>query len=228
MISTAFTLVLAGVAAAVPFSTQGYAPVSHSKGITFVMNVTDPSTDFKDTPVNGLQLVGVHAGATENAPTVTSNGGESFFATNNDTIQLANTGSTPYSIFMDETAVEPFVYNLGINAGYGTPGFGITSGPLNPHPCPMLYAPKAGTFAVCDTGFGAPTHPQLLVQFVEGSMSNWYASENVPANCVAVKLIPQCSAIDPNQATVNYDDIPESQCYDNVTAINWSQLSPCW
>ncbi|KAK3938995.1 hypothetical protein QBC46DRAFT_342929 [Diplogelasinospora grovesii] len=214
--------------------TDTYMYLIVSKGFRLVVNVTDPSTDFKDTPVNGMKLIGVHVGAGLDAPSVSSTYSPVFFQPNNNTIQMATGSVAPWGIVMSDSpsdpTASPFVYDLGINIGGGTNGFGVPTNPLNAvYPCPAAYAPKTGTFAVCDMGFDAYAHPRLLVRFIEGETKGWYDEpENVPHNCVAVKLLPECARLDLGEAKGQEGEVWDTLCYQNLRNVDWSRMKACY
>ena len=178
-------LALASSAIATPASPPLPPKDSHSKLFKLLISVSNPSTDFSDSPVNGLQLDAVHVGAGLDAPIPVASGA-TFFSTANQTVQLAITGTNPYGIIMSDQPEEGNgrVYDLGINIGNGTRGFAVTGEGR----CLELTAPRKGTFAVCDTGFEAYAHPKRVVKFVERGGDGY-----VPGNCTAIRLVPVCA-----------------------------------
>ncbi|KAK3389859.1 hypothetical protein B0H63DRAFT_464440 [Podospora didyma] len=244
---TATFLTLAGLAAASPIAPrgEGYAPYTWSKAWSLVVNVTDISTDFPNYPIHGRKVVSIHSGAGLNTPTVTkefSAGADIFFNSETDrTVRRSGSGSPtlpPLGLveYNNPSIDGEHVHALGVNFGPGTPGFGMSAGPLNPRPCPHLWAPQEGTFVVCDRGIEAPGGiARYAVQFVDGEANsaprNYYAPEpNVPSNCVAVKLIPQCETPAPEdgQSSQGNVTVGSAQCYPDVASINWSQYAECW
>jgi hypothetical protein len=236
MAAVLLVLALAGFAAASPAGVRGpaaYPPVSVSKTFTLVLNATDPARDtIADTNIQGLRLTGIHAGAGINAPTVTNETGIVFYT---NTTESEKTGiefdfgfSFPLGFrFFPDTDPAKLLVGIGLNIGYGTDGLGILA---DPRPCPAVFTPEHGTFILCDRGFSAPSHPRLLLQFVKGSDEKWYESENVPAECIPVKLVPQCAAVPelPDGFEFNDTRVIESRCYKDVASIQWSQYSQCW
>lgn len=54
-------------------------------------------------------------------------------------------------------------------------------------------------------GFSTPVHPKVVVQFVEGGLTN---ADKVPGNCVPVKLLPERANTDQlDNATYPHDNI---------------------
>jgi hypothetical protein len=232
MKSSILALAAVGLASAATFPT--WPAKSYGKGFMLVINVTDLSRDFADMPVHGLKLDGIHSGAGLLAPTV-SEDGDAFFANGSSkgphggsgTVQLDISGPYPYGLQIASTpdSSSQFLYGMSIAAGLGSPNFEIS---YTPRPCSALFAPSLGTFAVCDTGFAAPEHPRLMLQYVENNSHEWYSTDNVPDNCVAVKLVPQCTALTGVQNATYPQNIWDSECYKDVAAIEWSQYDPCW
>jgi len=230
--STAFTLAIASLAAASPLTQRNSAPdMSTSKGFRLVINVTDASRDFKDDPVHGQEIGAVHTGAALNAP-IPAVRGAVFYETGpvgpefyNNTLQMGIGGPEAYGLVMDGSADVSGAHGLAIQGGlHGTPGFSITGGPHFQN-CPAMVGPGQGTFAVCDLGFGAPSHPKRVLQFIVGSHPSWYTPPSyVPDNCVAVHLLVQCDTLDLSQATYPHDNIWDETCYANISVIkDWTQ-----
>jgi hypothetical protein len=227
MIAQSLILAAACTAAASPIvARDAYPKSTWSKGFKLVINVTDTALDFADSPVHLLQITPVHVGAGLNAPVPVTNGSTFFTNTVNNTVQLEVTGPTPMGIYMSSEP-EPgnaTLFDIGINNGLGTPGISVFAGePMHPIPCHALAAPRPGTFAVCDLGFESYAHPKRVLGFVYQPSDKWYSQENVPDNCVAVKLFPECTGL-----TSPHGDVLETRCYDNVSAIDWSQYQQCY
>lgn len=229
MVTQAMLIVMACTAIASPVSPQIACPAtSLSKGFKLIINVTDITKDFKDSPVHGMQLSEIHIGAGLNAPIPLQNG-SNFFSSGNGTIRLESTASSPYAIDMSDQPEEgdPTLYDLGVNIGTGTKGFSVSSEQAHHRRCPALQAPRTGTFAVCDQGFEAYAHPKQVLKFVEGRQGDWYLAEHMPENCTAIRLLPQCTDL-PGLDNGTYEVIPDSQCYvDPVAIVDWSKYSAC-
>jgi len=219
----------AGLVAASPLHLRRGAP-NLQQGYRLVVNVTDPTTDFPDNPVNGLYISGEHSGAGQEAPTVTTiTSAATFYTTEtsgNYSIQEDISGGEPYG-FVQSTTPNPsendFTYFLGISVGGNTSGFGVPGNPLNPNPCTNAFGPQDGTFVICNDGIvDAPEAPQFVLGYTLSS-GGYYDPENVPDNCVAVKLLPECAAL----VNTPISDEVDSLCYDNVAAIDWSVQPEC-
>jgi len=179
-------LAVASSALASPAAPPSHSRLSHSEFFNLLISVSNPSSDFSDSPVNGLQLDAVHVGAGLNAPTPAAKGA-TFFSTVNQTVRLANTGTNPYGFVISDQPEEADgkVYDLGINIGTGMRGFAVAG----EGKCLELRAPRKGTFAVCDTGFEAYAHPKRVLKFVDRGEKDGY----VPGDCTAVSLVPVCA-----------------------------------
>lgn len=224
--AAALTIAAAGVASAAPAAcpAPSHDPtLSAKQGFRLVVNVTDPSADFKKTPVNGLQLSGIHAGAGVEMPTVTKEGA-TFYSGSDKTVNLAITGSSPYGLTQAEEARSPLLYGLGFNVGDATKGFEV----VKPEPQPMcanLRGPRVGSFVVCDNGFSAPGFAQLEVRFLEVSRG---VASTMPDNCVAVSFLPECAPIDLSEAAYDHSNIVDTACHPGkVVDIDWSKQKYC-
>lgn len=214
------------------------AAISTAKTFTLVLNVTVPGTDFADASVDNVFLSTEHVGAGHTALVPSPSGitgAVDLAYTVNRTIQ---DGLSPYfweSFTMGSASDVEGEDTYGIELVVGSKvEFGVTiidddddgdevdgtSGCLA-----VSSSLKNGTFAICDSGFNAPEAPQYSLYFVHGGDGeDWYATANLPDNCVAVKLLPQCSSSD------EFDDSDEVQqvfCYEDVASIDWSQQALC-
>lgn len=220
MISVLITA-LAGMAAASPtMIPNDRFPLKYSQGFRLVVNMTNPTDKFT-LPINGLKLAPFRAGANINTASLSEKGAV-FFITDKNITRLS-TDYMPTGLAMRHIATDPPHFNyLGIDGGQGTPGFVVSSWPNS---CGSLFGSVSGTFAVCDTGFEAPRHPRLAVHYVEGAANanraDYYAPEpNVPAHCVAVKLLPECAPLE-GQKMGEGEEVVTSRCYEDVKAIDW-------
>ncbi len=98
--------------------------------------------------------------------------------------------------------------------------------------CPKLEGPEyvtSGTYAVCDIG-KIPRLPQLGITWVSGTANegDYYADEpNVPANCIAVKLLPECVKTELG-VPLNEGEVPvKGLCYDNLKTVDWKKRRGC-
>lgn len=208
------------------------ATVSSAKTFHLVLNVTIAGTDFAgNASLNKVFLGTEHVGAGHTAlvPSLSGAGGAVDLAyTVNSTIQDGLSpnywesfymGSSPDQGSEDLYAVELII---GSEAEFGV---SIIDDEVGDTDCLAVSSSvKNGTFAICNQGFDAPEAPQYSLYFVQGESADWYAVDNVPDNCVAVKLLPQCSSSD------EFDDSEEVQevlCYEDVASIDWSRQAVC-
>jgi hypothetical protein len=223
-LAPALTIAAAGLASAAPAA----CPAPHhdptlSKGFRLVVNVTDPTADFKKTPINGLQLSSIHAGAGVEMPTVTKDGA-TFYSGSDKTVNLAISGSSPYGLTQAEEPSSPLLYGLGINIAEATKGFEVVKPESQPM-CTNLRGPRVGSFVVCDNGFSAPEFAQLEVRFLEASRG---IAAPMPDNCVAVTFLPECAPIDLSEATYDHSNLVDTVCHaGKVVDIDWSKQKYC-
>lgn len=230
IVAIVFSLGLAGFSMASRAVTRQSAPISQSKGFALILNVTTPGTDFTDFPINGLGLSAEHVGAGLDAlvpNTATAGSRLEFLYTINDTVQNGVDSSAWEGMRMESAATDdPYVHVVVLQIEQPTVGFGVpTLSSTSGQPCLALFAPLNGTFAICNSGINAPEAPQYYAVFVEGDSMDWYATENIPDNCVAVKLLPQCVTDDMYENNAGIEDV---LCYENVSSIDWSQQELCF
>jgi hypothetical protein len=222
-----FLLVAAfiGQISASPVSLQA-PPRSQSTAFNFIVNVTDLSTDLSPS-VHHTYFTSVHAGAGFNAITLgtTKYPGKLFLNGTDDEIKAGNgsiisdTGNYPFTIRVNPNAKLPYGDALeSWMIASGPQGVGITA---PPDPIAKLYGPIPGrNFIACDSGFGAPTHPQIVILYVEPG------PENIPTNCTAINILAECRPpLEPLTADAKYthDYAHPVQCYEDVLSIDWSK-----
>lgn len=203
---------------------------SPSTAFNLILNVTVPGTDFVNASINGAYLGTEHIGAGQDALIPSTVSGVDLAYTINDTIQDALNPNFWEGFSMSSSSSSGNQTNnplgvqliVGSDAPFGVP---TTGGDEDEEAaCFAVSTPLNGTFAICDLGIDAPEAPRYPLYFVPGSSADWYAAENVPDNCVAVKLLLQCSDDD------EFDDSDEVQkvlCYEDVASIDWSQQAEC-
>lgn len=215
------TLVVAGFAVASPLTT-GSTAIAYRTGFQLVVNVTEPSQDFKDTPVHGLRLTGIRTSDRSFEPTVDKSG-FTFYA-DFDAILMAIAGEDPYGISYDETTTDP-LKSLEINASLGSEGLRIYV-PDDAKICAKLSGPPglAGSYIVCDHGFAAPGSARLQVEYMASSEG---APFKLPKGCIAVNLLPECSHLDFHKASYPHDPVKTACHTTKVAGIDWSQQPRC-
>lgn len=243
--ASAMSLLLGGLTLTSSLSTsrrQAPAPtgISQSRGFNLIFNVTVPGTDFPGHPIDGLALSAEHVGAGLAAAIAGSTPVDLLY-TVNGTIQtgVSGSGTTPGATttlwegleMTGPAADEPFVYPLVLQLMAATPGLGVPTaangggGDDDGQACLAAFAPLVGTFAVCDTGYvDVPEVPEYEVVFVKGNSTGWYVAQNIPDNCVAVKLLPQCSS---DESVGTEEGVEEVLCYEDVSTIDWSLRQTC-
>lgn len=213
------------------------AAISTAKTFNLVLNVTVPGTDFANAPVDNVFLSTEHVGAGHTALVPSPSGitgAVDLAYTVNRTIQDGlnpnfwesfTMGSAPDVEGEDTYSIELVVgskveFGVTITDDDDDDEVDGTSSCLA-----VSSSLKNGTFAICDSDFNAPEAPQYSLYFVQGGDGeDWYTTENVPENCVAVKLLPQCSSSDEFDDS---DEVQEVFCYEDVASIDWSQQSLC-
>lgn len=226
------TLVTVAAAAGIVSASPLQVPtISHQPVVRFIINVTDPTTDFHDVTVNGLKLTGQHVAAGVQEPTVDIDG-LYFYTTSDDTVQWAVDGDTPKGLTSNYGGSDPdnsdgdaSLQTLAIEDGSSTTGFSVFT--PEDHPvCTRLNGPDDdGSFVVCDHGVdGIPNYARFEVKY-HGAFDG-----DLPKNCIAVNLLPQCEpgAGDLNGATYNHDNLIDTPCHPGqVIDIDWSKQPQC-
>jgi hypothetical protein len=201
-----------------------YPHASSSQGFRLVVNVTNPSLDF-DTPINGFYVNSIHVGAARNLVGVTDYPGRIFYQ--NGTIEewryarstmISDESGYPYglSLAADDDNEEPESYTARLDVGFGTPGL-----VLSRFPEPYVFA-LWEQWVACDEAleYYSGRHFVILKRVLQGA--------EVPGNCVAVRLLPQCTALPelPDWAGASHEFALESACYEDVASLDWSQYGP--
>ncbi|KAF7875333.1 hypothetical protein EAF04_002505 [Stromatinia cepivora] len=202
--------------------TYTYPPQSTSKNFKLVANVTSG-----DLAINNFVLESYHTGAGRAYAVLAENTTEAnpriFYINGTATEVRFGTSSTISDSGSDDfsfpeaviiTPSDPATSSSGrsvveINAGAGQPYVGLTTFPA---PIIEFHGYQGETFYACNTTLQYGNAIQL---FYRGY------SQETPAGCSDVTLLPQCSegsgADDEFAATVN--------CYPDVAGIDWSIYS---
>ncbi|KAM0150417.1 hypothetical protein ACHAPG_008845 [Botrytis cinerea] len=214
---------LTSVTSAAPTRRQtSTPPKSSSNYFTLVANVTSG-----DLAINNFVVESYHTGAgtayavlaednTEANPRIFYINGTATDVRfgNSSTLSDAGSGSNTFPESLTITPSDPASSSSGrstveINAGVGQPYVGLTASPIQ---TTQLHGYQGETFYACNTTL---LYGPAIQLFYRGY------SEETPAGCSDVALLPQCSAgsgsEDASAATVS--------CYDNVASINWSVYS---
>ncbi|KAM0152915.1 hypothetical protein ACHAQE_007886 [Botrytis cinerea] len=214
---------LTSVTSAAPTRRQtSTPPKSSSNYFTLVANVTSG-----DLAINNFVVESYHTGAgtayavlaednTEANPRIFYINGTATDVRfgNSSTLSDAGSGSNTFPESLTITPSDPASSSSGrstveINAGVGQPYVGLTASPIQ---TTQLHGYQGETFYACNTTL---LYGPAIQLFYRGY------SEETPAGCSDVALLPQCSegsgSEDASAATVS--------CYDNVASINWSVYS---
>ncbi|KAF7903993.1 hypothetical protein EAF00_001327 [Botryotinia globosa] len=215
---------LTSVTSAAPTRRQTYStpPKSTSTHFTLVANVTSG-----DLAINHFVLESYHTGAGTAYAVLAEDTSEAnpriFYINgtatdvrfgNSSTITDSGSGSDSFPESLTITPSDPASSSTGsstveINAGAGQPYVGLTASPFQ---TTQLHGYQGETFYACNTTL---LYGPAIQLFYRGY------SQETPAGCSDVALLPQCSegsgAEDASAATVS--------CYDDVAAIDWSVYS---
>ena len=228
MISSTVALGLLGLAAASPLSmrqTPSYPLTSVSKGFKLVVNVTDPETDFSPS-IQNMFIEGLHVSAGLNDAGIQAEG-QIFYQ--NGTLAGGSADSNPTNVrFLTDEGEPLSPYGLGlsepnsseanlltINGGDGSAGFGVST-----FPTPYTYA-TPDNFLACNTSL-AYYEGEYFITLQQ------YIGTGTPDKCIHIRLIPQCAALEslPSSSYSSYVDALETECYEDVASIDWSQYGP--
>jgi hypothetical protein len=233
MVSTTLSLALAGIAAASPLAIRDYPPTSMAQAFHIVANVTDPSKDLNP-PINGFFITGVHIGAGLAAAVLAKTEPAYFFVngTNVDVsaaytsialppIGYTGGGPVPQG-FQFGTTDDENIMSIGLNNGPGTHGAGVYPGLRSSYA--DVFAPWSGSFMVCHIDKPMYGRPQYQVRYSKtyAKGPNGPFDYDIPADCVAIRLLAQCADLPPLQGVDELDIIVEGvKCYNDVASINW-------
>lgn len=204
-----------------PRDTISNSHLSASLGFNLIVNLTDPSKDF-DPPIHSSFVTTIHVGAglakigtsAEKGPVFFQNGTEAVHAANRSTIvTLSGTPPTAAGFKIKPDNDPPGFTTGNLDFGPGTPGLILDDEPV-------VYL-EPGTFFACDEPLEYYQGKRFVVIKHSGS------GLDVPKECRAVQLVPQCAALAPlpGNAYTNYDFALNSPCYDDVEGIDWNDYS---
>ncbi|KAG8409557.1 hypothetical protein J3459_017383 [Metarhizium acridum] len=226
---------LAGLTAASPMlaprdTPTATPPTSKSRGFQLVVNVTSLSRDFSPS-IHQKYVNSIHVGAgqsllgigdrTEHPRTFYINGTAlEFHFANSTVVSDAGTPSAPWGVSLGKDRGSDAASTAHLDAGPGARGIGLTRWSV---PYTFMY-PE--TYAVCNESvpyYGG--RPWLVVkQFGLGLRG----PEAIPDNCVPVRLFAQCADLDdlPDGSLSSHEFAYETECYDDVAAIEWPKYRP--
>jgi len=231
-----------------------YPELSTSKAYRLYVNVTDLSQDFNP-PVHGLEIGRVRSGLTTvhfRAVTVPPNRGSVFFQ--NPHPEFFNESNAPFwtnTLTMGEHHVQGLQlisknavpgdddswygphFNVTMNVGEGE--YGQT---LNPEgPIAYAYPSVSGIsmeYLVCNTTFGEREKGNYALDALHWTNRGPDYSLHPPADCLRVKLLPQCDTVDKIVAGEGDQEGKEElalylakaenvRCYHDVRGIDWKK-----
>lgn len=234
-VNVVLTLGLAAMGSAVPLSSRqapNYPPTQKSTGFRLVANVTDSSKDLSPS-VHGWVFTGFHTGAGFNEAVVTDEveSGRIFYQNGTAEEIRARRGATltdggsppnPWGIGIQEDSEGPEA-PVNVNVGGGTKGAQLT---VHPEPLSYLTGTAPGTYAICPRE--VPYYQQVfnVIRWTNDVFNDDTAQyeSTVPDDCVAVRFLAQCAELPelPEGSQSSHEFAANSQCYEDVSAIEWS------
>lgn len=225
MIASIFTLALASLATAAPSGSppkpNQYPPTQTSKGFQLVVNVTDPSTDFKPA-IHHSYVASIHVGAGLNRVGQTNDKkyARTFYVNGTETDvhfgkshMISDAGSMPEGFGLAPVDGSNNIKDLSLNGGSGDSGIVLTRKPAH-----EIYL-NPGTVMACKESLKYYSDKEFVViKQIDPS-----ADDKMPDNCIKVNLIPECHKLDalPEGAKWNHDNAADSSCYKNVAQLKW-------
>ncbi|RFU76792.1 hypothetical protein TARUN_5463 [Trichoderma arundinaceum] len=234
MLVSAALLGLAGVAAASPLNVvPNYPPHKLSTGFRLAVNVTDKSRDFKPS-IQGLYLNSIHVGAGLNQVGIGAKDISNIFYQNgtaaeyrfgaSTTITDEATPLTPFGLSLYKDGSSKTLSTAAINGGAGTPGVAISQ-----FPEPYLFL-LPETYVICNESLAyyQGTHFLVVEQAATTVSEAGQIEKNIPEGCAPVRLLPECAKLEdlPEGSYASHEFALNSQCYEDVSSINWSLYGP--
>ncbi|KAK6078637.1 hypothetical protein SCUP515_09687 [Seiridium cupressi] len=244
MITPLISLAIAGVASATPLSSRQvvphYPPTQSSTGFRLIANVTDPSEDFTP-PVDNWVFNAIHVGAGFNDAVLLPDGTDSgrIFYVNGtaedvyyyrgSTLTDGGTPPFPYGIYVaseDQTDAGGS-HDVSVNVGSGTTGVQLTR---FPDVYPTLAGAGQGTYVACNQTVPYYQKNYITVRWTYDTIDpdTSLNVHQIPEGCVAINLIPECATLNdlPEGSLSRHEFAATSVCYDDVSAIDWTQYGP--
>jgi hypothetical protein len=238
MISTLFAAAMLGLAGSSPVPSQqhrslNYPPTLESRGFVLVANVTHLSKDNSPS-VHHWYLSGVHLGSGHYEATLVPEMQSMGYYFQNGTKEeiesyqgnvVVDTGFGPYGVTVSQKVGEEYEYLVGASIAAKQRQIGIT---LDPQPFAFLQASMAGTFAYCNNAQRNIESPAAAVRFIRATYGSHAYNDNMPSNCFAISLLPQCTPLRnlTESSSYNHDFAQPVRCYENVSAIDWPNYNP--
>jgi hypothetical protein len=238
MVSAAFTLGLAGLAAASPLAMRdvvpNYPPKEISKGFNLVVNATDPSAELSPLIQNtfiasihtgaGQALVGIIADITRSRIFYVNGTAEEIRYGQSNVISDGGTPPTPQGLQLAPVEGSSTLSTATMNFGPGSPGVGLSRFP-EPY---VFLTPE--TFVACNTSLPYYQGQYFItIQQAKTTVgSDGQINKNIPKGCAPIRLIPQCAQLAdlPPDAYSSHEFAADSSCYPNVAGLNWKEYGP--
>lgn len=235
-VSITLPLLLASAAAASPLARRAYPPVSQAQAFKLVANVTDPSKDFFDPPVNNWFLTGTHSGAGILDGMLSADDGITFFVNGTGRDVSAQSTSiqapplpvgggtpTPQGLQFPQAGNPDNTASVQVGSGIGYPGAGIY--PPQRSAYPYAFAPLRGSFMVCyEPRQSYPAHPYPVRLAISHIIDDeGHEAVDIPSDCVEITFLAQCETLPALEGVEELNIIVEGvSCYEDVAAIDWS------
>lgn len=232
--STLATLALAGAAAASPITdsvTPNYPPKQTSVGFKLVVNVTDPSRDLSPSIQNtfltsihvgaGLNLVGQSSDQSVSRTFYVNGTTEEVFYNQAHVISDAGYIIEGLALQGSQNGNSAGTYAT-LNGGSGQKSLGLTR-----FPNPYVYLTPS-TYYACKEAVQYYGGKEFVV--IKNAPVAWDSTVDatVPEGCAPVNLIPQCAELAPlpEGSSIKHDFAATSECYKDVSALNWPEYGP--
>ncbi|KAG8417954.1 hypothetical protein J3459_006149 [Metarhizium acridum] len=215
-----------GLASASPIE-SAWPETTHARGFRLVVNVTDLSRDFNP-PVHNTYITGVHYGAMTDAvvPDQDFKIARIFFVNGTQEEADADTATT---IWADWDIYESWKRSLELGSetlsevlmsgGDGEKGIGIRH-----YKSPFAFLTPE-TYVACRQVLPIGGEQVVIKQAKTTFPPNGSPNHNIPKDCAPVRLLSECAELLPlsPRARFDYRFAVQSQCYKNVTGIDWTK-----
>ncbi|KAF7550069.1 hypothetical protein G7Z17_g5980 [Cylindrodendrum hubeiense] len=232
MIVPTILLGLLGLTAASPVASKpSYPATETSKGFKLVVNVTDPSKDFKPSIQNtfitsihtgaGLALVGVIEG---DGRIFYQNGTKKEQADSKATIITdGGTPLTPSGLKLTNDTDSKTLSTAHLDFGLGTPGVQLSSSKAWSLVLPETYLACNESLDYYQGQYFVTIKQARITKNKDGS-----TNRNIPKHCVPIRLFPECAELEtlPEGSYSSHKYALDSRCYKDVSKINWRLYSP--
>lgn len=133
----------------------------------------------------------------------------------------------PYGITVQPEVAPGTAYGVAVNVGPGTSGVQLTH---FPEVYPILRGGAQGTYAACNEFEPYYQKNYTTVRFTYDVVNpdTFLYEHDIPANCIAINLIPECAVLPdlPAGSVASHEFASSVNCYPDVSAIDWTQYGP--